>query len=353
MAEDIWGPYRSKGKEVNLTNESEGEDIWDKYRDKQPEVVKPTYETKSEKYKKQLEEAKTPWQKIDAITNLTINQAKSQLPSWLKVPGHETMSEAISPSLTKGVPIARHFVPQTPELTEFEQKHPYISTGLNAAGTVGSMAAPLGGASNLVARSTVPGLGSGGNFLPQFMSQFAVNAPVNVADTAAKKGELTKEDLTHGLSWGAAESAVSPVLTKLFGQAPRMSNSGYWDYMRAFMSPGGAHLPSGARAPAPNSMFGPPVPRAGTALPQSHIAASITPDQRHALTVLGAAAAGLPHSDIAPFITGGAAHIARPLLDPLERGIGRVIAHPTTQDIIRALTHQARQQLDPAAGNQP
>ena len=145
--------------------EEEKEDYWSKYEKKAEPSKKLTYEEKHEKYKKDLEDAPNWWKKLDAGTNLVLNKAKSQLPG---IPGQKITEDAIGPSLMKGVPVVRNYVPQTPELSKFESEegHPYIAKGLNIAGTVGSMAAPLGGASNLMARSSLPVLGAGTNLLP-------------------------------------------------------------------------------------------------------------------------------------------------------------------------------------------
>ena len=337
MAEDIWDKYRATENDKDLSPSKEGEDPWAKYIVKSEDAYKSapklSYEEKEKKYRKALDEAKTPWNKVDATINLLLNKAKSQLPG---IPGDQTMQEAISPSLTKGVPIARQFVPQTPELSKFENEHPYISTGLNAVGAIGSMAPAAGGASMAAAAR------GGTGFMPQFGSQLAINAPVNIADSAAKHGGFDKENLPRDLAWAGAQSAIPAAISSAFGQTQRATQEPYWNLFRKHMEPGGHTFPSGAPKPFPTTPT-------GTAIPQSHITASISPDTRSNLTTALGALAGLHYGDLPGAVTGGIiGKYGRHVIEPLQDALGRGMANPSTQDIIRALAHVARKKLEPS-----
>lgn len=296
-------------------------------------------ELERNRWKTNLDNAKTPWEKFDAGTNAVIGTARQQLPipQWMKSL-HNAQKDVISPSLIKGITPISSLVPQTPELTEFEKDHPNISTGLQIAGGTGAMVAPAGGVSKLM----------GGGFIKQFMGQDALNSTSHVIDTLMRKGkETSKEDLTHALGWGAVESVVPAALTKGLGQTARTSSKDYWEYLRKFMSPGGSKFGGGAPTAHPNSaMFSPqPISQASTGILPALNEQQIRAANAVVLGGLGAHSYG-PLGAIAGFAGAGA---ASPFIEPAERAMVRGLQHPSTQDIIRALMQQSEHQISQGA----
>ncbi len=307
------------------------------------------------------------------------DKAKFDKYNFMKGWGDQT----VFPSLTKGIPVAGKYVPQTPELTEFEKDHNRLATGLHVAGAIGSTLPASGAAA---ARA-------GGGFFNQLMGQTAVNAPLNAADLIAEKGSgATAKEGAGALAIGAASGALPALMTSTLGQAAR---TGYpWDHLQDYIkslkgqkgdffgtgskavpgapppwvNPGGGPvlgIPQGGgpMAPMPASNVprypsgAPTIPhpewatKAGTRIPGSEI-----PGAGHDLsTVIGALAGGSLAGD--PMMgTAIGALAGRQALHPLlnhvlETGAGRFADklghHPSTQDILRALAGHTGRQMAP------
>ncbi len=334
--------YKGHVYEVEADDEKSADEKFHAHKDlavnEEEAKVRGTQEIDRNRWKMNLDNAKTPYEKIDAGLNAVIGTAKQQLPSWFKIPGHETMKDAISPSLIKGITPLSSLVPQTPELTKFETEHPNVSTGLQMAGGTGAMVAPAGGVSKLM----------GGGFAKQFMGQEAINAPSHIIDTLLRKGKDTsKQDLTHALGWAAVESAVPAAITKGLGQTARMSSKDYWEYLRHFMSPGGSKFGGGAPTTHPNSaLFSPqPVSQASTGIAPALSESQIKAINSAGLGALGAHSYG-PIGALAGF---AGAQVAHPFLEPVEKAVIKGMQHPSTQDIIRALMQQSEHQVSQGA----
>lgn len=262
----------------------------------------------------------TTYGKVDNILNYVFGYGNKVLDE--RVPGLKTMKEKVSPSLVKGVPIAGRFVPQTPELSEFEKEHPYVSKGLNIAGGTAATLPLAAGAS----------MASGAGFLPQWAGQTAVAAPLNILDTLAQKGKnITDEDIKRDILMGAGTSVIPAGVTKIFGQTARKLPEDIGDFMKV----GGSTLPSGAPKPYPWATK-PASEISGTGM------SGLSPDAIRTLGGLAGGAAGWEYGHSMDAILAGlvggpyAAHA----LDPLLRAGGRVMQHPSTQDILRALNAQ-------------
>jgi len=338
-------------------------------------------ETKEEGYKKAYRrEGATKWDKFDAAANLGLAKIRGYLP---EVPGHETMEKNISPSLVKGIPIAKQFVPQTSELTEFENKHPKLATGLNVAGAVGSTLPAAGAAASR----------SDAGYLNQFMGQTAVAAPLNAADLIAKKGtSATAKEGAKALGMGALTSTLPAAITGTIGQAPRIGRA--WEhipeYLQSMTGPG--RWPMSNFRGMTGNFFGrgPTPPPPGSAPPWALTTAGATqtgpnifaggapriPDPTFPMQS-GRAISGSAMEGVGQNLTtvlgglGGAYGAADPILGALlgisagrhaihpmiqtllntapGRAANAVSHHPSTQDILRALAAQTGQQPAPQA----
>lgn len=371
MAEDVWAKFRSDDEKPPISKGVEGfalapkDDPWAKFKDQvDPEI---TRINKEEKYKKSVREAKTSWQKFDAATNLGLNKLKNYLPS---LPGHETMEKAISPSLTKGIPVAGQYVPQTPELAKFEKENPKTSMGLNLTGAIGSTAPLAAGAATH----------AGGGFLKQLMGQTSVAAPLNAADLIAKKGnDATAKEGAGALGMGVASSVIPAGVTSAMGQSARTSYpwNSLKDYVESLKGQKGSLFGSGPSAPpigapppwALNTKGGPQrgeniYPSGAPKLPDpvwatqkgTQVSGTDIPGAgRHLTTVLGGIAGA--HSGYDPLIGAMLGTVAgrtaiHPILEALShtsagRFVNEAAHHPSTQDILRALAAQTGNKLAP------
>lgn len=271
-------------------------------------------------YLEKMKNSPTMGGKIDNALNHVFRYGNRVLEE--NVPGLKTTKEAISPSLVKGIPIAGRFVPQTEELSEFEKKHPYIAKSLNVAGGTAATLPLAAGAS----------MASGAGFIPQLAGQTAVSAPLNVLDTLAQKGkDITKEDVAKDMTMAVGTSMIPAAATKVFGQTARTIPQD----MNSFMKPGGSTLPGGAPKPFPWAV-NPASEIPGTAMN------GMSPEMIRTLGSLGGGAAGYGLHGIEGMIAGliGGAPAAH-ALEPVLRGAGRTMQHPSTQDILRSLMAQS------------
>lgn len=288
-------------------------------------------EAQNKAWDDKLAQAQTPWEKTNAGMNAVFGRANRSLED--SIPGLKTAKEIVNPSLMKGVPIARHYVPQTEALSNFESEHPNVATGLRVAGGATAMLPLAGGAAAV----------SGARFMPQLAGQLAVNAPAQVADKMAEKGTLNlgTEDASKAMQKGILESLLPASVSKLFGQTARTAHPALpgGDAFQTFMRPGGHRLPSGAPSPSPWGAHPYAIP--GSQIPGSALA-GISPATSNALHALAGGATGYHLGDsTGAALLGliGAGHVA-PALAPFERAIGHIAAHPSTQDILRALSAQ-------------
>lgn len=286
-----------------------------------PENIEKTKKEQGEnkKWKEEINKAQGPWQKTNAYMNAIFGTANRQLN---RIPGVEAMGKKISPSVVKGIPIAGRYVPQTKELTEFEQNHPYMSKGLQIAGGTAATLPLFGGASKIM----------GEGFGRQFMGQMGVSAPMNVADTLARKGKDTSiNDVSKDILWSAGTSVVPAALTKGLGQSSRSVTPNISD----FMKPGGSTLPSGAHIPPPWAI------QRGTQMGSAHGGALPQRTVDAMSSLIGGGVGGM-HS-----IEGA---ILGALLAPqASRLVGtpamNTLRHPSTQDILRSLMGQTHSQM--------
>lgn len=70
--------------------------------------------------------------------------------------GLDTMEKKVNPSLVKGIPIAGNFVPQTEELTKFEEESPIKAGALRTTGAVGSMLPMAAGVAGQIVNKAIP-----------------------------------------------------------------------------------------------------------------------------------------------------------------------------------------------------
>lgn len=99
-----------------------------------------------------------------------VNRVMRSLPLGL-----DKMEKEINPSLVKGIPVAGQFVPQTEELTKFEQESPVSSTLLRATGGIGSTLPMAAGVAGQIAPKV----------LPQAIGQGMLGGSLGWADTVA------------------------------------------------------------------------------------------------------------------------------------------------------------------------
>lgn len=286
------------------------------------------HQGQNKKWKEGIDKAQGPWQKTDAYLNAVFGRANRTL---REAPlGLDAMEKKINPSLIKGVPVAGRYVPQTEELSKFEEEHPYTSKGLQIAGGTAATLPIFGGASKVMG----PGFGR------QFMGQFGAAAPMNVADTLARKDkETTATDISKDILMAAGTSILPAAVTKGLGQSSRAATPNISDFMR----PGGHTLPSGAPIPPPWAI------QRGTNIAPSY-GGSIPQRTLDAASALAGGALGYGHS-IEGAILGTllAPQASRLVGEPIIRGM----QHPSTQDIIRSLMAQVPSQMQDPTQPQP
>lgn len=129
-----------------------------------------------------------------------INKLMRKLPLGL-----DTMEKKINPSLIKGIPIAGNFVPQTEELTKFEEESPTKAMLLRGVGGVGAtlpMAAGVAG--NIVNKA-----------IPQAMGQGMLGGTLGFTDAVANN-KLNEEQVNPDTSFilGALGGAGGSLLGK-------------------------------------------------------------------------------------------------------------------------------------------
>jgi hypothetical protein len=281
----------------------------------------------------------------EAVANNPFNFMRSA-----NIPGAATMEDVVNPSLMKGILGVRHHVPQSENLSVFEETHPWASKGLQAAGTVGSMIAP---STNIAMRTPQ-------TFGQQFAGQLALNAPMNLLDAsskALKQGQTpTKDELSKALMNATAESAIPAAFSRTFGQSPRLfpGDEGIagriaTNRARAGMISGGHMTPAEIEEQIAASHVGPHM-----TFPHQGAAAGISDEaKRHLSTVLSTAAGGyLGHkfageAMMGMLAGGGLSEAARYALGGLGERIGPAFRHPSTQDILRALAQQGTTNTQP------
>lgn len=316
----LWN-YTYDGQKFNIdAPDKQSADIQFAQKIKEYETNKRnTEQAQNKKWDEQLQNGKTTWDKTDAALSGIFGRANRVMSN---LPGVDLMGKKISPSLVKGIPIAGAYVPQTPELSEFEKNHPIVSKGLNIAGGTAATL-PLTGAASMA---------MGGGFIPQVAGQMGVNIPLNMGDTLAKKGsDYGYGDAANDMLWGAGTSLIPPGVSSLVGQNARYASKPAQEGFRAFMSKGGQRLPGPPFSPSVNP---------SSAIPGSGIA-QMSPETGHLLYTLGLAGLGAhfggTEGAVAGFVGGPA---TTRLADMMKIGLQR----PGTQDILRALNTQANKE---------
>jgi len=98
--------------------------------------------------------------------------------------------------VAKGVPIAGAFVPQTPDMTDFEQRHPYVARGANIGGSAAGTAAAA------LAAPEAFGLGVATPWALRLLGGVGTNAVMNREDALLRgksEEEANKAALIGGL----------------------------------------------------------------------------------------------------------------------------------------------------------
>lgn len=267
------------------------------------------------------------------------------------LPGSDVVEKKISPSLIKGVPGARHYVPQTEELSQFEEEHPITSKGLQVAGGITSTLPMAAGAA----------VRSGTGFIPQWAGQTAATTAINTGDLAAKHGlNIPDDELKHGIESAAATSLLPAALTKAVGQQqrylPAMTPSEAKAFIKKYPAPeslGGYNFPQGYKVPVDGFKGHNPAIFGRVPLPRTEIP-SMNKDTLDALLSTAGGLAGYHFLEGVPgAIAGGlGAHVATPLVkramdSTVGQSMQRGVRDPGTQDILRALMMQGRTQLTP------
>lgn len=130
-----------------------------------------------------------------------VNQFMRSLPLGL-----DPMEKKIMPSVMKGVPIVGQMVPQTDELTEFEENNPNWSMGLKATGAIGSTV-PM--AAGVAARSAA-------GLIPQAFNQGMLGGTLGIGDLLAAKGTNVEEgDVESAMGTGFGGGASGSMLGRL------------------------------------------------------------------------------------------------------------------------------------------
>lgn len=315
------------------------------------ERSKQEYKAQKKQWGQQWENAKTPMESLNAgLTNI-FGRANHELRNYL--PGADTMEKEISPSLVKGIPIAGRYVPQTPELSQFERDNPKTAKGLNIAGGVGATL-PLAGA---MAMRTATGASP--SFISDLMGQGTLNTSLNLGDKMAEKGKLnlSPEDAASAAKWGFGTGAVPAAWTKAFGQSARIQPGDELTMQREIARMLRAGIPRDQVEAMVAS-----TPRSGPhvlAGPEHGAMEGMHPDMASALATAGGTAAGgyLGHNygeGIVGALLGGS-------LSPTLQTLGRpampylkaFAQHPTTQDILRAMGASSRPELFPNDAQTP
>jgi len=355
MADDPWEGFLDKSptKELEQSEPHSGEkDVWAKYIDNAPAI-------------KSIPE--------DQVKALKIKEgmSKGSFTKW--IPGGKFMEEGFLPNMVKGA-IPDRFAPNTPEMGNFEKEHPWAAPIARGTGAFAATAPILGKASMM----------AGPGVMRQFAGQFAASAPMGVAGTVINKGtDTSKEDLAKSVISSGVSSAIPALATGIFGQSARQSYpySDIGDYLKALKGRQGPvfgsarpYPPNPAAAPGPPPSFtqpqamlnntkvqmpgaiasappGPPgtwASQTKTTMPGTNI-----PGGGQALTTaLSMGLGGYSHGPLGIALGATAGPGVHKVIEALSHTpIGhlaeRLAQHPSTQDIIRALSADAGRKMAP------
>ncbi len=147
------------------------------------------------------------------------------------VPGSAVKElKAIGGELVKGVPMGGTYMPQTQEMTEFEQQHPTLSTMARIEGGTAATL-PFGmGVSGLAAKTAYP-------LALNAVGQTALGAGLSTGDVVAEKGgwgNISNDDIVKALMYGGGFGAIGPAVGKLItptSKAGLDAFKGYRDYV--------------------------------------------------------------------------------------------------------------------------
>lgn len=107
------------------------------------------------KTEKNIKTVKQPQIKEDTSTLANIFKPINQFMRSMPL-GLDIMEKNINPSLVKGIPIAGQFVPQTEELSQFEESSPVAATILRGAGGVASTLPMAAGVAGNISSKVLP-----------------------------------------------------------------------------------------------------------------------------------------------------------------------------------------------------
>lgn len=120
-----------------------------------------------------------------------------------QLPGFETM-DRIGEQVFKGVPVIGEFGVDSPKTVQFEQNHPYVTTGARLSGGVASM---LPFSAGVLAAT-------GSKLLPAALGQAGLFGSTGVADVVAEKGpsNITTEEMINTFILNALAGAGGTLL---------------------------------------------------------------------------------------------------------------------------------------------
>lgn len=115
----------------------------------------------------------------------------------------------LSSAFVKGAPIIGNMVPQTANLTDLEQNHPWMNKAANIAGGAAILGGPTVAASKLAAAKIGPGM------VPEMAAQTGLGLGVNTADKIAEKGiNTTPKDLKNSAMMSVLQGVAGPLAGK-------------------------------------------------------------------------------------------------------------------------------------------
>lgn len=232
---------------------------------------------------------------------------------------------ALSSAVTKGILVLGQMVPQTPNLTDLEQNHPYVNKAANIAGGVGSMLGPAAAVSKLVA-GVAPGV------MAEAGAQGVLGAGVNVGDKVAEKGtDTTSKDIRNATILGVLGGAAGPLVGRLSSR--NFNSARHTDEQLAKLSEEKLHqlmTPAFAKDLAKGS---------------GKEAVSAIMD--HPLTQAAAGAFGASHIGMDPMLGALLGGVAKPALGGVTHGLSSATANslfhnPTNQAILNALIQERK-----------
>lgn len=133
-------------------------------------------------------------------------------------------SNEIAGSIARGVPIARSFIPESKEDTQFKAEHPNYELGGNVVGSTlpAAFTAGIGAPSAAASVGAPTNLGQLGVFGQRMLealkwggAQAGINTGINTADRIAANPDITAKELVKPAIKDAVISGLTPVASRL------------------------------------------------------------------------------------------------------------------------------------------